>query len=54
MDTMRESRGTHERLANRHGDHGEIPIEWDYRTLRVREALPDEVDEWPKARGVRP
>ena len=32
---------------NRHGDDGEIPIEWNYRTLRSREGLPDEVSEWP-------
>ena len=35
---------------NRHGSQGEIPIEWDYRTLKVREALPDEEGEWPQAR----
>lgn len=34
---------------NRHGGQGEIPIEWDYRTLQVREALPDEEVEWPTA-----
>lgn len=33
---------------NRHGSTGEVPIEWDYRTLRVREADPDEEDLWPK------
>ena len=38
---------------NRHGSPGEIPIEWDYRSLRVREALPDEEDQWPKARGAQ-
>lgn len=32
---------------NRHGSNVEIPIEWDYRTLRIREALPDEEAEWP-------
>ena len=36
---------------NRHGGQIEIPIEWDYRTLKVREALPDEEGTWP---GVRP
>ena len=36
---------------NRHGGQGEIPIEWGYRSLRVREALPDEEGEWPKAGG---
>lgn len=38
---------------NRHGGQGEIPIEWDYRSLRVREALPDEEGEWPKRNGRR-
>ena len=33
---------------NRHGGQGEIAIEWNYKTLRVREALPDEEGEWPK------
>jgi replicative DNA helicase len=33
---------------NRHGGTGEIPVEWDYRCLRVREALPDEETEWPR------
>lgn len=32
---------------NRHGASSEIPILWDYKTLRVREALPDEEDRWP-------
>ena len=36
---------------NRHGALGEIPVFWDYRTLRVREALPDEEGEWPKGKG---
>lgn len=36
---------------NRHGGQGEIPIEWDYRSLRVREALPDEEGAWPKRNG---
>ena len=36
---------------NRHGGQGEIPIEWDYRSLRVREALPDEEDGWPRGQG---
>ena len=35
---------------NRHGSQGEVPIAWDYRSLRVREALPDEEDQWPGAR----
>lgn len=32
---------------NRHGSTGEIPIEWDYRTLRVREVRDDEAESWP-------
>lgn len=32
---------------NRHGGTGEIPVEWNYRTLRIREAKPDEEHEWP-------
>ena len=36
---------------NRHGSLGEIPIFWDYRSLRVREALPDEEAGWPKGNG---
>ncbi len=32
---------------NRHGPLCEIPVEFDYRTLRVREALADEEGEWP-------
>lgn len=35
---------------NRHGPVGEIPIEWDYRTLQMRQAEPDEMDEWPEQR----
>ena len=38
---------------NRHGGQVEIPIEWDYRTLQVRQALPDEEGEWPKRNGRR-
>ena len=33
---------------NRHGPVAEIPVLWDYRTLRMREAQPDETDEWPE------
>ena len=33
---------------NRHGPTCEIPVEWDYRTLRIREALEDEEQYWPK------
>lgn len=36
---------------NRHGGQAEIPVEWDYRTLTIREALPDEVGEWPGVNG---
>lgn len=32
---------------NRHGESGSIPIEWDYRTLGIRQAFPDEEREWP-------
>lgn len=35
--------------TNGHGAQGEIPIHWDYRSLTVREALPDEEDEWPRS-----
>lgn len=33
---------------NKHGHRAEIPIEWDYRRLQIREGLPDEVGGWPK------
>ena len=32
---------------NRHGPCLEIPVEWNYKTLRCREANPDEEDLWP-------
>lgn len=32
---------------NRHGSTGQIPVYWDYSTLTVREAMPDEEHEWP-------
>ncbi len=32
---------------NRHGRTGDIPIEIDYRTHRIRQALPDEEELWP-------
>ncbi len=35
---------------NRHGPVTHVPLEWDYRTLRVREADPDEEGQWPGAR----
>jgi replicative DNA helicase len=37
---------------NRHGSTGEFGIEWDFRTLTVREAMPDEEGEWPQRRVV--
>lgn len=47
---------THQHIArtyllvpkNRHGSTGQIPVEWDYRTLRVREAFADEEHLWRK------
>lgn len=33
---------------NRHGESGSLPIEWNYNTLTLREALPDEEIQWPK------
>lgn len=33
---------------NRHGESGPIPVEWDYRTLTLREAKPDEEYLWPQ------
>ncbi|MCH7563338.1 MAG: hypothetical protein IH968_05880 [Gemmatimonadetes bacterium] len=38
---------------NRHGGIGDIPVWMDYRSLRVREALPDEEAEWPHHPGGR-
>ena len=32
---------------NRYGRGGDIPIEIDYRTHRIRQALPDEEELWP-------
>lgn len=32
---------------NRHGPVGDLPVLWDYRTLTMREGLPDEVSQWP-------
>lgn len=32
---------------NRHGGHGEIPVEWNHRTLQIREANQDEEGKWP-------
>lgn len=31
---------------NKHGPRVEIPIEWDFSTLTIREAMPDEEDGW--------
>lgn len=55
LDHSRYERDEHARLArtflivdkNRHGPVADIPILWDYKTLRMREGLPDEVNEWP-------
>ena len=33
---------------NRHGPTTDLPIEWDYKNLRMREALDDEIESWPK------
>ena len=33
---------------NKHGERGDVAVEWDYRCLQLREALPDEVHLWPK------
>ena len=38
---------------NRHGPRGSFPVEWDYRTLSIREAQPDEESEWPQHPGGR-
>ena len=35
---------------NRHGPRGSIPIEWNYKTLSIREAREDEEDQWPGAK----
>jgi len=35
---------------NRHGPTTDIPVWFDYRTLRVEEAMPHEEDKWPGAR----
>ena len=32
---------------NRHGEVGDIPILNSYRDLSQRQAMPDELDEWP-------
>lgn len=33
---------------NRHGPDGEIPIEWNYKTLTSSEADPDQEAQWPQ------
>ena len=33
---------------NRHGPVGDVPVLWDYKNLRMREGLEDELDAWPK------
>lgn len=55
LDHSRYVRDQHARVArtylivdkNRHGPVAEIPILWDYKTLRMREGMPNEVNEWP-------
>lgn len=37
--------------ANRHGESGDIPVLWDYTTLRIRQGMPDEEREWPLTGG---
>jgi len=32
---------------NRHGGKGMVPIEWDWKRFRCRQAEPDEEAEWP-------
>jgi hypothetical protein len=43
------------RLTNRHGQHGEIPIRWDYSDLTVREykELVDNMSDWPVRERTR-
>ena len=36
---------------NREGSKGSVPIEWDWKTFRAREAMPDEVSMWPGGNG---
>ena len=38
---------------NRHGPQGQIPILWDYKSLQMREALDDELAEWPGVDDAR-
>jgi replicative DNA helicase len=33
---------------NRHGWCGELPVLWNYKTLRMSEGMPDELGDWPK------
>ena len=47
---LREGNTAKTRLCvtkNRHGPCLEIPVEWDYKTLRQREADPHEEESWP-------
>ena len=56
LDHSRYERDPHSNLArtwlivdkNRHGPVGDLPVLWDYRTLRMREGLEDELDAWPE------
>ncbi len=34
--------------ANRHGQAGDMAVEWDYTNLRIRQGLPDEERDWPQ------
>ena len=34
-------------LTNRHGQHGDIPVEWRWDTLTIKEADPDKEHLWP-------
>jgi replicative DNA helicase len=39
---------------NRHGGKGAVPIEWNWKNFRCREADPDELREWPGMNGSKP
>jgi replicative DNA helicase len=38
---------------NREGGKGSIPIEWNWKNYRCREALPDETQRWPGMNGTK-
>lgn len=46
-DRRREERTWLNLVKNRHGPTCEIPVEFDYSTLQIREALPNEEVAWP-------